>query len=1095
MMNRSANPFLKLPVYWLALLLAAACCPGRLPGQAMPGEAALPELGPGQALLDAGQAEAALEWAEAFATQAPAGRSVPIQAALLTLQGNAWQYLGDLGQAMELHQQALEMREAHFGSASLEVSNSCQNIGNCWLAQGQAELALVYLKRARKIRESKLAPPHDALASIYNSLAEAWRQQGNYPEAEKLLGTAIRYREALHGDRHASVAPLLLSLSNVHLDQGRPAAAGQALERLLRELQGVPARERAPASNNMGYCQLALGAPEQALRYHEQAVALLENQTENSPILAQCLAGLGQCYLSLGEPSEAEPLLRQAIAIYRSHPRENLFKVAETYNDLGLCYRSRGQLPQAIGFHEQAISLYTEGGRAGHPNLAGFYSNLGKCLTEQGSYAHARYFFQKALDMPGSGLSYRQNKMRLLLLIGNTFLAEQNPGQALGFFERARRECQRFAFRDSAFLQLVHYCIGNAFALSGQAKPAASQYDKALAIIEEKNGKGPPGSNFYDYEKAQVLAAKGHVLQKAGLALREQNMLYQALSAYREAAALVKGIQPHFRNESSGLYLQSGFSSLYHGLIELCHYLSEGEGAFLAQAFRYSEDYKSAQLRRSLWRNRTKSYAGLPDSLVALEKQLKQQFYFYRQQCKQEEEKGPLADPQTLRQYYARLEEADKQQENLKTYLSGAYPAYAGLLYRDSLITLPALQEMLSPQQVLLEYTITDTLFFLFVATQDTSFMLRRQWPEPLAREAENYYYLARTRPDVQPNRSLAAERFAASAYELYRQLLQPVAPHLREELIIIPDGILCYLPFDALLQQPGAPAHLYADHAYLARDFAVGYCYSATLLHLMSSRRLRQPRNQVLAVAPSFENDPVGLRPLEYNTQEAHSVASLWSGASWQGEEASKANFASHAGQFRFLHLATHCALQSGQLDDSFLAFTAGPDSSAGSSLLYLPEVFGLSLQAEMVTLSACQTGIGVHHQGEGLASMARAFAYAGAKCVVASLWSIDDKQTSELMRLFYKNMSEGYSKPQALRLARLQYLEKSGHELGHPYYWAAMVSIGDPASIEDVPAYSLAQLAGWKLFLGLALFFGVLAIFYKIRIVRVEKSVGNAL
>ena len=620
-MNKT-NPFFKLLICCLAGFIIQAAALNRLEAQPTAPGTVPDELEPGQMLLNAGQYEATLKWIEAYTANGLENHTVPVQATLFTLQANAQRHLGYLQQAIELHQKALEMREIYFGYPSIEVSNSCQNIGNCWLAQNKLEEALSYLIRARKIREKLLVPPDDALASIYNSLAEVYRQKGYYSVATKLLNTAIHYRQELHGEQHATIAPLLLGLSNVFLDQDMPEAAQQVLESLLYRLKDIPEMQIARASNNMGYCQLALGEPEKALYFHEQAVALSEKGKEDLSVFASCLAGLGQCYLSLGEPSEAEPILRRAIAYYRSYPQENVFKIAETYNDLGLCYRSRGQLPQAISYHEQAISLYLNGSRDKHPNLAGFFDNLGKCLTRQGSYESARYYFQKALGFPPSGLYASNNKVRSLLHIGNTFLKEQKPTQAQALFEHSLQEYEKHSLNDFILLQLIHYCIGNALASSGQGKLALLHYDKAMAAIEAKQGRNLSSNTFYNYEKAQILAAKGHVLQKTGLTNHDQRILLRALESYRKAVSLTKGIQPHFKHETSGLYLQADFASLYHGLIELCYYFSEEKEPYLPMAFHYSEDYKAVQLRRALWRNRSKSYAGVPDSLVAKEKKI-----------------------------------------------------------------------------------------------------------------------------------------------------------------------------------------------------------------------------------------------------------------------------------------------------------------------------------------------------------------------------------------------------------------------------------------------------------------------------------------
>ncbi len=158
-------------------------------------------------------------------------------------------------------------------------------------------------------------------------------------------------------------------------------------------------------------------------------------------------------------------------------------------------------------------------------------------------------------------------------------------------------------------------------------------------------------------------------------------------------------------------------------------------------------------------------------------------------------------------------------------------------------------------------------------------------------------------------------------------------------------------------------------------------------------------------------------------------------------GARATEDQFVKEAGQYRVLHLATHGKANDREGDYSFLAFTEQKDSLE-NELLYVRDIYNLALNAELVTLSACETGIGKLQKGEGIISLARAFAYAGAGSIVTSLWSVNDEQTKDLMLLFYRELQRGKPKNEALQSAKRQLAAQPG---SHPFYWAGFVAIGD--------------------------------------------------
>jgi CHAT domain-containing protein len=222
-------------------------------------------------------------------------------------------------------------------------------------------------------------------------------------------------------------------------------------------------------------------------------------------------------------------------------------------------------------------------------------------------------------------------------------------------------------------------------------------------------------------------------------------------------------------------------------------------------------------------------------------------------------------------------------------------------------------------------------------------------------------------------------------------------------------------------------------------------------------------PRNSaskpLLGFAPAFDGETFDeselvssrlrkyLIPLSYNQQEIEAIAQLMDSEVFISEQAHREKFVSQAADYRILHIASHAMLDDSDHRFSYIAFS--PDSVGGPpSLLYLADLYGLDLNAEMVVLSACNTASGKLLSGEGVASLSQGFAYAGARSLVTTLWSVDDAATAQLMTYFYEGLAEKLPKDIALQRAKLRLLEE---ENVGPFYWAAPIAVGDMRPIRS--------------------------------------------
>jgi CHAT domain-containing protein len=186
--------------------------------------------------------------------------------------------------------------------------------------------------------------------------------------------------------------------------------------------------------------------------------------------------------------------------------------------------------------------------------------------------------------------------------------------------------------------------------------------------------------------------------------------------------------------------------------------------------------------------------------------------------------------------------------------------------------------------------------------------------------------------------------------------------------------------------------------------------------------------------------------------------LAHVIGAATLKAEAASLAGFLDQARDYRILHLATHGVANIHRGEYSFLAFSLSEEDREGR--LYVEDLYQMDLPAEMVVMSACESGIGRFQAGEGAISLGRGFARAGARSLIVTLWSVNDAKTADFMQAFYRELKAGSGKDMAIWQVQQDYLQQAGHAEAHPFYWAAFLPIGDMEPLEVQSAWN-----GWQM------------------------------
>ncbi|MFQ5446967.1 MAG: CHAT domain-containing protein [Saprospiraceae bacterium] len=591
-----------------------------------------------------------------------------------------------------------------------------------------------------------------------------------------------------------------------------------------------------------------------------------------------------------------------------------------------------------------------------------------------------------------------------------------------------------------------------------------------------------------------VLQARANLLFSFYEKSDKLRYLLAADSTFQQALSLIDLIKNSFDEPGSRIALLDNYFLIYEKAIAVKDALktATGDVKYWEEAFYIAERSNAIILNEALHTVDAEKFAGIPDSLLAKDHQLKIDLAFLEKQLFEENLKGAQRDPRVISRLNDRIFALKMAQENLQQKLRQQYPAYFELRYNAKVASVQDLQKkVLYPDQTLLSYFVGEDNIYAFVVSANAFNMVHLQKAFPFEAWVEEF---CRSIYRFNPGSSdfdLKNQKYTNIGHELYELIFKPLEPSIgTNRLVIIPGGVLGYLPFEALLTTPAADYNRFDNLEYLLKKYQISYCYSATLLQEVRRKKSRDHR--FIAFAPTYGGDTLNVRSdpwqailgsLKYNQREVQGIHHIMGGDIYLNASATESQFRKSAPQADILHLATHGKSNDQHGEYSYLAFYQTPDS-VENELVFVKDLYTMRLRASLVVLSACETGVGEFQRGEGIVSLARGFLYAGASSIVTTLWSIDDNASAEIMVSFYKNLKAGQPKDEALRTAKLEYLHRMRNtNRSHPLFWAAFVPVGNMEPI----ASSFMPWWGWALLLAAA------ATFFSKGIFRRKKSNGE--
>lgn len=838
----------------------------------------------------------------------------------------------------------------------------------------------------------------------------------------------------------------------------------EAEETLKHALQGLPPThaDYAEVLKFIGVTHIERSTYAEAIPYLRQSVALYAQccGEQNAPFTI-ALEKLAQAYLYNGQYKEAIGSLEKVLATQQQIFPANHPDIARTYMSMGAFQKYIKKYDDALFYFNQALRIRLAEKEKSSMAIADCYSQIGQVHLYQKEFKTAlRYFLQEDSLMVSCGENARANYLYTCSDLGKAYLAMGRFPEALHWQTKAVGIAKAWSKKENTNLATL-------FLYLGRAQSAMRQYPEAIESFRanERILRQLYGSEctilYHNY------AEMGHAYAQWYAASQADTLLEKSRQCFEQAVAVIqKAVREEPLAEARQKVLAEAVPYFERAIgTELVFYQKTQDPASLEKAWQLSETMHSYLLFSAAQEANARHFAGIPDEALQRDSLLQRQIAALGvKRTVMLQKQGLILTDSLVMALNIQMTEKKQAQQHLRATFEKDYPNYFRLKYELHSASLEKTRQMLHPEQTLLEYFVGDSTIFLFVVQQSGSRVIRLKhdfpllaWVQSMGSSITDYHTVVQKTP-ARYEKNL--RQYAEVAPQLYQKLIAPIASTLTPELIVVPGDGMAGLPFEALLSAAPSDVSNFNTYPFLVRRHTVHYAYSATMLHQMTNRKhLRKPKGKLLAFAPFFTADTAqlalhlqktggnrqGLLPLPYSGEEVLRAKNRFGDnyAVFFGENASKQRFFDLAADYQILHLATHGKANPLAGESSFLAFYAA-DEGSGNGLLSVGELYNLSLNAQLVLLSACETGLGEQQRGEGVVSLARAFAFAGAKSVVASLWRVNDQSTMQLMDFFYANLQSGKAKNHALSQAKRQYLEKNPGRAAHPFYWAGFVGIG---------------------------------------------------
>ncbi len=856
--------------------------------------------------------------------------------------------------------------------------------------------------------------------------------------------------------------------------------------------------------NNIGAVYQRKRQLDSALYYYERALPLkMDALGKNANSTLRTIKSISGIYQDWGMLDKA--IETQTIALKGAIEEGNKDAEAKAYNGLSQMYQRKRDFETSKLYISKSMEIYKNMENTFEINVAHSYHQMGNVLETEKAHKESLEWYTTAKNMyrkiHNGKYSYQEGNSTMNLGKAHNYMAQQleatssdidatHPDvralreKAIEYYEENEKIFAASVSKDHArWIELwlskgvcliehldtlgAHQLFQKAYDRAYKVAPDKS-YDRSLSCLnlarttkdtdkaidlyqqglwELSNGweyssldHNPNAEQvFYENWSIEILRNKAEKIKQKSQFEEHPILLGSAIKSINAADDLLDESRASFLTTSAKIFLGEMGHGIYSKGIEICEQMTNQE----EQAFYYMEKDKGLSLLEALQSGKRIQHTMIPDSISVK---------LRRVSSKIDELTATQNQFKNNKKYIdlgAEIFDLQEERKAIQTYIKEKYPLTNKIKNQVENISLKNVQNQLKDNEILYENTYTESYLFILKIGKNQSKLYKVKTHE-YEEDLEDLLELI-SDENIAINNSNSPEVYQKFT-QLSRKLFNKLLPDYNsEDLLIIPDGELSYLPFGLLLKEAVESKDVnYGALPYLLKFATIKYAFSSTL-HFASLEQEETPKNALLAIAPEYPPNPTGLiasragfSSLIHTEKEAVQVSKLMNGEYLLGKDATVETFKTKVKDFNVLHLAMHAYTHE---EDPMLSGMIFSETDT-DNILHAYELYNMSIPSELVVLSACNTGLGQYKKGEGVMSLGRAFRHAGTRNIVMSLWQANDESTNKVMTKFYEKLDEGLDKAKALREAKLNYLATESKT--HPYFWSSFVYLGTDSPLE---------------------------------------------
>ena len=857
--------------------------------------------------------------------------------------------------------------------------------------------SIAYIEKAYQLYKENLDTTSVKFAEIYNGLGNSYYRKNEFKKAKTYYLKSKEVSEKHLGPVSSDLAVVLGNLSSISRTEENYHEAIDYSEEALRIFRLLDDKKGISVSYySLGVFYYFLGDYGRTKDYMEACITLREELYHPKHYtLINPYEVMGIALEESGNYEQTLFYLKKARPIIKANFGAASLQEGLNSENMAICFQKLGELDSAWRYVKIANKILTEKLSGNAYQLGTHHFTYASVLRQKGQLEKAKESIATSNKIyENLGMANSTEYAQSLATLGMMAAQEKDWQMGDKYFDQALQKIQD---SDSSIVAMPNnLTILNEY--------ISYLYEKYIALEKDKDL-----TTFQTYSNKYLSVS--------------ENLRKQSIDPYSKSILVKDNAQLY--NKMVGIYYQ-----LYKKTINPDH---------LTMLYRFSE-YGRAAMLRDMQDEKISYYAGVPDSVTREENNLKRRVRELNQQ---------IVEGNATAENKQQLFEAKEALNNYIAHLEESYPKYHQLKFATENISLNEVQANLKEGENVVEYMQSDTAYYAILINTEEADAVYLGNTKEIDTEIKNWKEAIVTQNQA---------KIRENGFQLYKKLWEPFIAKLQgERVIAIPIGPLFYLNLETLSKSVD-------KDEFLVYDYNISYALSLNAYFIKDSNKAD---GKIISVAPGFEEelktayqesfDTLQMIDEEYlktvrqpwTVRLANSLNDKFDNTILTGLQATESNIKQNINQAGILYFGTHAITNAVDPLRSKLVLAKEIGDQKEDGYLHAYELFGLQLNAELAVLNACESGLGSIKKGEGMISLAYSMQYAGCPSTVMSLWKIDEKVNTKITEDFFEQLSQGKTKSEALRNAKLAYLQTAKGTLASPFYWGGMVLMGKDSEI----------------------------------------------